>query len=240
MFHQKIKMKNKLLLFLGVIFFCACQSNTSSNQKDPKPKPGKETDLKGTIETEETVQVIESETKKLAAIFIEDESQYSSEFISKIRSFGGIERVDLKGDLVILDQGDSIQFPQIPKVNERYTLTGKEGDLAIAITVKRINYTSLEYKIEMNEFGKSSKSEIGLAELSPFFFLGSESDMDDRTEESYFCTEFSAVHDSCHLSIRIGNMEDSPEQALLGKLIKNCNDKIRDIDLDNFPTLREK
>ncbi len=235
-------MKNKLLLFLGAIFFCACQSNTSSDQKESKPKSDEkiETDLKNTIGTNEATASNESETKKLAAIFIEDKSQYSAQFISKIRSYGGIDRVDLKGDLVILDQRDSIQFPQIPKVNKRYTLTGKEGDLAIAITVKRINYTTIEYKIEMNEFGKSIKSEMGLADLSPFFFLGSESDIDDQTKESYFCTEFSGGHDSCHLSIRIGNIEDSPERALLAKLIKNCNDKIRDIDLDNFPTLREK
>ncbi len=234
-------MKNKFYLLLITILFSACQSKTSSNQNTPDSKPAeaiKSADKK-TNGVKEEPNAIESETKKLADISIADEAQYSPEFVSQIRSFGGIEQIDLEGNLVILDQKDSIQFPEIPRLNKSYTLKGKEGNLSLSMTVKRVNYTSVEYKIEMNELGKSNKSEMGLAHLSGFFFLGSESDVDDQTEESYFCTEFSVAKDPCHLSIRIGNIEDSPDQALLAKVIKNCNGEIRDIDLDNFPTLRE-
>jgi hypothetical protein len=39
--------------------------------------------------------------------------------------------------------------------------------------------------------------------------------------------------------ISLGKEEESGNH-LLGKIIKNCNDKIKDITLDNFPTLIEK
>ena len=151
-----------------------------------------------------------------------------------------MKRVELKKGMMILNLIDSIYFPEVPKLNQRINFTGRKENLAIALTVKRINYTSIEYRLEMVEFGKANKTTNGIADLGVFFFLGSETDKYELTNEGYFSTEYLTEKDSCYLNIRIGNLEDSIDKPLLAKIIKNCNGELMDIDLNNFPTLREK
>jgi hypothetical protein len=122
-----------------------------------------------------------------------------------------------------------------PALGEQRVYSGREGDLAVALTVKRVNYTTVAYKIEMVEFGKSSHNQSGQADMVSSFFLGTESDEDVQTGEGYFVTEYIESRDKdCYTHIRLG---DDNERA---KIIKTCNGKIRDITLDNFKTLRRK
>jgi hypothetical protein len=59
---------------------------------------------------------------------------------------------------------------------------------------------------------------------------------------SYGVDEYVDMNEDCYTAIRLGNPENFREgkAQLLGKLIKNCNGKIREIELDNFPTFIEK
>lgn len=185
-----------------------------------------------------TTTKVDSEV--FAEVFVDNESDYATGFIDALRETSGMKRVDLKENLMILNQKDSILFPAIPELHKSMTFTARKEDLAIALILKRINYTSIEYRIELVEFGKTSKMENGIADLAVFFFLGSESDTDDLTGENYFSTAYSTEKDSCYTNIRIGQIESSIEKPLLVKVLKNCNGKIKDISLDNFPTLHKK
>lgn len=177
--------------------------------------------------------------KKETEISIKNKSDYSEKFIEGLKKLGE-EKITLSDNLLILNDRDTIYFPKTPKINRRITLTGKKDNLAIAVTVKRFNYTTIDYKIEITEFGKSNHTQKGKADIASGFYLGDESDESEKTGVSYFVTEFSDLRESdCYTYIRLG-YEKETGPYLLGKIIKNCNGKLSDIDLDNFPALLEK
>jgi hypothetical protein len=247
------KMKKTITILSILILLFSCQSNIETNEENPKvklskkveskiePKQQQEQILKGNKTKEKPLEEpIKSEAKKSAKLVIDNEIQYSKKFITQLRRTNGMEEIEFNNGIMILNQKDSISFPEIPTINRSIVFTGRKEDLAIALTVKRINYTSIEYRLEIVEFGKSSKTTKGIADLGGFFFFGGESDTDELTKENYFSTEFTNKIDSCYTNIRIGNSEDSEDFPLLAKIVKNCNQEITTVDLDNFPTLREK
>jgi len=177
--------------------------------------------------------------KKETEIVIKNKSDYSEKFIQGIKELGN-EKFELKDSLLLINDKDTAYFPETPKIGKQIVLTGRKGNLAIALTVKRINYTTVDYKIEMVEFGKTSHNQSGQADIISSFFFGAESDVSEKTGIGYFVTEFTEYKDKgCYTYIRLGHKEET-EPYLLGKLKKNCNGKIMDIDLENFTTLIEK
>ncbi|WP_299436109.1 hypothetical protein [uncultured Aquimarina sp.] len=247
--------KFTIYIFIIIMLFISCQSRTEMKKESPKSDSitqlkSENKDIipneKDTLEIFQNQSNQESESSKInenesfTEFFFDNEHLYSSTFISKLRSAKRMKKIEFTEDVMILNEEDTVQFPEFPKIDKRSVLTGRKDDLAIALTIKRINYTSIEYRIEMVEFGKSNKMENGIADLGIYFFLGSESDTDQRSNVGYFSTEYSNYKDSCYTKIRIGNIDDSPEKPLLAKIVKNCNGEIKNIDLDNFPNLREK
>lgn len=214
-------MKN--IVYLLILFLCSCQSNTSSEKKSIKTIPPQ------TIEKQQVEKVV-----------VENDEDYSRNFYLELQKGENFEQAELRGNLLILNKIDTIQFPDYPKLNEYTVLTGRKDNLAIALKVKRVNQSSIEYEVEMVEFGKTNYSKNGIADLSPYFYLGSESDEDEITGMSFLSSEFSDNQDSCQTHIRIGILSNGQNGPLVAKLIKNCNGKIKDIDLENFPLLREK
>ena len=96
-------------------------------------------------------------------LVIKSKSDYSEKFIQGLRELG-YKKLELKDSLLIIDSKDTVTFSQTPKIGEFRVYTGRQGNLAIAVTVKRINYTSVDYKIEMVEFGKTSHNQTGQAD----------------------------------------------------------------------------
>lgn len=170
-----------------------------------------------------------------STIVVRNPTDYSDEFIRELKNFSGLGTLELKDSLLIISGTDTVLFPSVPPLNERILFTGRKDDLAIALTINRRNYTTLEYSLEMVEFGKSSHFQNGELSLGAGFFLGEESDEDEQTGISYFVTEYThEAADGCYISVRIGN--ENP----LATLIKTCNQDIRDITLDDFPALHRK
>jgi hypothetical protein len=177
--------------------------------------------------------------KKETEIIIKNKSDYSPKFIQGLKDLG-YKKFELKDSLLLINGKDTEYFPETPKIGKKIVLTGRKGNLAIALTVKRLNYTTIDYKIEIVDFGKTSHIQSGQADIISSFFFGGESDESEKTGNSYFVTEFTEYKDKkCYTYIRLG-YEEETGSYLLGKLKKNCNGKIIDIDLENFTTLIEK
>ena len=229
-------MKHITYIFLIFFTLASCQTNKSDKR---------EADISGEVKTEkvdsihkEIGQLDLKNKKNESLIFIQDSSDYSVSFLNAMIE-SGMDNVSLVDSLLILSPTDTSIFPQTPKVGKKTIMTAKKDELAIALTIERINQTTIDYKIEMVEFGKASYNYKGKANLIPRFYFGAETDESSLSGISYLSTEFSSYHDSCYTYIRLGREEDSGPY-LLGKIIKNCNGKIKDIGLDNFPTLVEK
>ncbi|MFK7934120.1 MAG: hypothetical protein AB8G22_11475 [Saprospiraceae bacterium] len=208
-------MKIQYYFLFAFAFLSACQS-AESNQSEQ-------------VATKEVV------TEKVTAT---DLSQYSTAFINELKSAKDIKSAVLHGDKMILNGREAVKFPTSPKLNEATSLQATRDDLTIKLDMKRVNYTAVDYELQLITAGQETLLEKGTAELNPYFFLGSESDMDEKTGVSYLSTEYAANRDSCYTYLRIGNMADDPAQPLSVKVAKNCNGAIRNIDLDNFPALR--
>lgn len=180
--------------------------------------------------------------KKEPKVVIKNKADYSDNFISELKKipYAVYQKFELIDSLLIINEVDTVYFPKTPKMKQRIVLTGKKENLAIALTVERINYTAIDYTVEMVEYGKTKYSQKGQAEFGPTFFLGEESDTSEKTGLAYFSTEYTEYKgEDCYTYIRLG-YEKETGPYLLGKLIKNCNGKIKDIALDNFTNLIEK
>ena len=176
---------------------------------------------------------------KETEIRIKNKADYSQIFIQGLHK-QGFERCDLQDSLMIINQKDSAYFPSTPIIGKEFVLTGRKDNLAIALTVTRTNYTTINYQIELIEFGKSSYVQSGKADIHSGFFFGPEYDESDKTGIGYVVTEFTeSIGKDCFTAIRLG-YEEETGPYLLGTLIKNCNGKIMDINLDNSMTLIEK
>ncbi|MDZ7876626.1 MAG: hypothetical protein U5L45_03100 [Saprospiraceae bacterium] len=171
---------------------------------------------------------------------VKNSSDYSEAFVQNLAKMPSSEfkKIELQDSFLIINGSDTTQFPDVPRLGHSFKLTGRQGDIAITLIVNRLNYTTIDYNIEIVEFGKTSITHKGQADIVASFFLGGESD-EDKEGNAYPVTEFHDTKDSCQTSIRLGYKEDS-NSFLLGKLIKNCNGKIKNITLENFGTLIEK
>jgi len=220
-------MKNVCIILLMALV--ACQPAPDSNKNTPEaPSP------------DSSYQTTPAPNDGPAGkLVVKNEADYSPAFLALLRENTDFEKFYLDGNLMVVNDADTAYFSQEPPIGKSLVFTAKKESLAIAVRLKRINQTTVDYTIEMVESGKPAYFESGQADISPFFFLGAESDESDVSGESYMVTEFTATKGDCHTSIRIGQ-EENTSTGLLGKLIKNCNGKLRDIDLDNFPMLREK
>lgn len=180
-----------------------------------------------------------TENEKQPEIVVENKSDYSKKFIEGLKEIP-YKKFALKDNLLIIDDTDTTYFSETPKIGKRFVLAGEKEGLKITVTVKRINYTTVDYTIEMFSSGELKHSQVGQADIASAFFLGDESDESDKSGVSYFVTEFSELRENdCYTYIRLG-YEEETGPYLLGKLVKNCNGDIHEIALDDFPTLIEK
>ncbi len=180
-----------------------------------------------------------TENGKQPEIVVENKSDYSKKFIEGLKEIP-YKKFALKDNLLIIEDTDTTYFSETPRIGEFITLTGEKKGLKIIINIKRINYTTIDYKIEMFTSGTLKHSQVGQADIASAFFLGDESDTSDKSGVSYYVTEFSELRENdCYTYIRLG-YEEGTGSYLLGKLVKNCNEDIHEIALDNFPTLIEK
>lgn len=163
--------------------------------------------------------------------------KYSESFIKALKEIIGSGQYELKDSMLIIDKKDTSYFPGSPAIGRKQTYTRKRGDLSVAIHIQRLNYTTIKYRIEIVEDGKSSHNETGEADLNAGYFLATETDEDDMTGNLYPAAEFSFnASDECFTSIRIGFDEGKG----MAKLNKSCKGKIRSMSLEDFPTLRLK
>jgi hypothetical protein len=223
-------MRNLLTLILGLVLLGCNNSRTDK------------TDGLTNMDTIQTVSVDSPSVKvnnKEPQVLVTNKSDYSEKFIKGLKKHLDYRKFTLKDSLFITDDKDTIYFPQTPIIGRQILLTGIKDNLAIAVTVKRLNYTTVDYRIEIVEFGKANYKQSGQADILSSFFLGSESNESDKTGIEYFVTEFIDNRDNCNTHIRLG-YEEETGPYMLGKLIKNCNGSIRDLTLDNFTTLIEK
>ncbi len=208
-----------------IIFLTALFNSCSQDSK-----PGKTRSSKITTQKSNSINDTNS------SIIVVDSSFYSVSFLKSLEPQLAQWTYCLDSDKFIFNRLDTIIFPNQLPLNKEVFLTGKNGDLRINLSVKRILISTIDYKIEIikNIFPPAIKS--GLADLSPYFFIQSKTDEIDPTNNQTESTEYWDLKDYYLTSIRIGKTQDN--KSLIGKV--ECKLKAFEINFDNCPTLMEK
>lgn len=205
-------MKKSILFILLVILFTNCKNESESQQE---------------IDTGSYI------------FEVKNDSDYNGKFLEDLKK-QKLAQVILDGNSLTID-GELMTFPEYPKEGKSTTFTGKKDGLTINLTINRKNQTTINYAITMMETGKGLTKFKGEATIASTFYLGLESDESSISKLMYPVDEYLASDDEdCYIAIRLGKEEEELGNQLLGKLIKNCNGDVRDIDLDDFPTLMEQ
>lgn len=168
---------------------------------------------------------------------IKNPNDYSVDFINQLKK-QNLDNVILDKNKITID-GQTMTFPENPVFGKSIVLSGKKDNLTITLTLSRKNQTTINYTIAMLEKNKGLTKFQGEATIAATFYLGLESDESSLSKLMYPADEYLAKEGECFTAIRVGKEQESGKM-LLGKLIKNCNKTIQDIDLDNFPTLIEQ
>ena len=183
-----------------------------------------------------SLDLIDENSIEKKGVFIKDSSDYTQNFLNELNQ-DGIQLTSLVDSFYIIGVEDTVLFPEFPKFGKGQTFEGEQDDLKISAYISRRNYNSIAFNITMDKKDIPQFNRKGIAEFGPFFYFGAETDTDFEGK-GYLSTEYSDNYNSdCYVGIRIGKAENG---EVLVKLKKNCNNKIQDITLDNFPNLRLK
>lgn len=233
-------------MYLALLFVCCNSSevNNSNLTKEPSicsfSSHAKKKQKKILSKKKEVIIKNSNHYKKkiIPEIIIQNELDYSKSFIDNLKKIEN-KKFKLIDNLIIINETDSVFFPDIPKVRKKIFLEGIKNDIIIHLTIRRLNYTTIDYSLSIFKEGKKKFIDNGKANISTSFFLSDESDESEKTGINYFVTEFSNIKENdCNTYIRLGYEQETGDY-LLGKLIKNCIDDLEDISLDNFTTLIE-
>jgi hypothetical protein len=160
----------------------------------------------------------------------ENYGKYSRSFIDKLNE--GPLQYELK-DSLLINGSDTAYFPTELPLNKKVIFEGCKNNICFTLTVERKNYTTLVYTLKR----ANSITDEGEAVILAGFFLGAETDEEDKTGLSYLSTEYSSENSDCYFGIRIGTNE---HDQLCAKVDKYCKDKSKNIDLEDCPTLYKK
>jgi len=169
---------------------------------------------------------------------VRDPSQYSKAFLAKLDWATEGKRYVLDKGILVMEGNDTVRLPNVPPFGKTLRLERDHEGKVLRLDVTRRNWTSLDYRLELVDNGKS-QVETGSAEIPAAFFLGAESDESETSGEAYFVDEYTDHRpDDCTISLRLGYEAES-DGALLGRVVIHCP-SLGWPDLSGFPALLQK
>ena len=206
------------------VFWTACQSKPAAVENTATPATTATPAIDNSINTPK--------------FKVKDKSQYSARFLAELQDHVMPQNgeVSLDGNTVIF-HGDRMMLSPFNQLNETIVLKGNQNNINIELSIKAVNYSSIEYTMLLQENGKSHTSS-GQAHVPATFFLGSESIENPADGISILAHNFSIdAKDDCYGEITIA--KDEKTNKFIGKIFKNCNGKLSELDQDNSPFLSE-
>jgi hypothetical protein len=213
-------MKQKIYILILAFGLWSCNNQTKEKTVD-----------KSSVDTLQNV----STDKQKQETTIKDKSQYDQSFIDGLSEYN--EPIKLIENYILVGQ-DTVYFPEDLQLNKETIFKGIKDKKNFVLNVKRTNLTSLNYTFQiLDKDSKAINNKSGRATLGSLFFLGSETDDDNKTGDGYLSVEYWDNSADCSFAIRIGEKDDNGK--LRAKIKLYCKDnKLKNIGLDDNPTLR--
>jgi hypothetical protein len=146
--------------------------------------------------------------QKETVFFIKNESMYSPSFLTEFKARHSVyETVSLIDDTIIVnnDRVGHILIPTDLSLNQQVTYKNTENGFKQSLTVKRINYSTLEYNYHEESNSQKTNIRQGKADLEPVFYFGAEGTFEDENENVYGMNEYiDNLKKDCWTTIYIG------------------------------------
>jgi hypothetical protein len=207
------KSHRKILTFTLAFIFFSC-SNSSVDNKNNHPLPNEqETDLH-----QESTSV--QSTNKSTDFFIKDSTKYSQTFLKEFKErHSSYETVQLIDDIIIVnnDRAGGITIPTTLPLNQNVVYKKSSRGKDQVLTVRRINYSTLEYAYYEELNGKKTIERSGTADLEPVFYFGAEGTFEDKEGKTYPMNEYiDHTENGCWTNIYIGDGSIEKSQVNYG------------------------
>lgn len=149
---------------------------------------------------------------------------YSKVFVEGLNALAnnGKEKIFLFDGYLVYGK-DTISFPDNLKLHKSYEFISKDDSLHYSLSVKRINYSTLEYMASITTFDNSVYAKGGIANLNPSFFLGVET-LQDGDGDAHGAMEYLDDNGLCNMYINITLSADATMlKAAWNKSCKQSN-----------------
>ncbi len=147
-------------------------------------------------------------TSRSTKFFIKDETKYSRTFLNEFKERHSIyETVSLIYDTIIInnDTAGCIIIPTDLPLNQQVNYQKIENGNKHVLTVKRINYSTLEYNHYEENNGQKTNQRQGTADLEPVFYFGAEGTFEDENENVYGMNKYiDSSEKGCWTTIYVG------------------------------------
>lgn len=189
----------------------------------------------GGKQTAQTATPADSSNVPADKVHIKDPLQYSQSFINAVRN-------NQKGQVHLVDSNmvvgaDTATFPTVLKAGKMYYFKGRQGRNTFALTLIRINYSSVDYDFSLIENGITKFLNKGTADISTGFYLASEND-EDEDGQSYGAAKYAKTEGGCTFTIRVG-LDKDEKGRMRAKISHVCEDATKtDPVLVNSPVLK--
>lgn len=220
-----MKSVNLSLLFVYILFMiCACNDSTDQEQNNvaTPPAAAQEEGLKK--------QTVYGKSE----VTIKNATDIPQSFINALKEQDSGSKFTLDAGHLIVDDSAPIAFPQFLEKEKWYQFRSRKESLMYSLEVKRIDYARVAFRFVAFDGPDRLENTVRVAELPPYFYLGAESDVDDRTGVSYMATEYLGTVNQCEYAFRIGEENGK----LMARVIKTCEDESKNLGLEDIPTMR--
>jgi len=147
--------------------------------------------------------------------FIKEESKYSQTFLTEFKARHSVyETVALIDDTIIVnnDRVGHIIIPTDLPLNQQVTYEKTENGKNQILTIKRVNYSTLEYNYYEETNGQKTNQRKGTADLEPVFYFGAEGTFEDENENVYGMNEYIDKSEKVcwtYIYVGVGSIEKS-------------------------------
>jgi hypothetical protein len=147
--------------------------------------------------------------------FIKDDSKYSKTFLAEFKARHSVyQSVSLIDDTIIVnnDKVGHIIIPTDLPLNQQVTYEKTEKGKTHILTVKRINYSTLEYIYFEEVNGQKTNRRQGTANLEPVFYFGAEGTFEDENENVNGMNEYIDNYEKdcwTYIYVGVGSIEKS-------------------------------
>lgn len=189
-----MKKYKTVVYFLCLISLLACTNEKQQNKEVKKVEVQK-------IDNNKEI------AKKPTLFFIKDSSKYSKEFLEKLKNTHPYKTVSLIEDSIIInnDRKSAILFPKDLPLKKSISYTKIDSGKSYSLQIKRINYSSIEYKYEEKSDDKILHKLVGIAHLRGNFYLSAAGFFEDESNITYGTYEYISDSEECQLNIHVGN-----------------------------------